>query len=107
MKRYIRSNSIKNMISRVAYARRKLKQYDPEAVAYVQECYDEVCRAISDRYFAEFDPDDYPSPLPSERQIKEDYCLGAIEDGLMSYEEFDEIYDLVEILGEEEAHSQA
>ena len=107
MKRYIRSNSISNMISKVAYARRKLKQYDPKAVQYVQDCYDEVCRAISDKYSAEFDPEDYPSPVPSERQIKEDYCLGAVEDELMSYEEFDEIYDLIEVLGLEKAHAQA
>ena len=107
MKRYIRSDSISDMRRKVSEARRQLKQYDPEAVQYVQDCYDEVCRTISDRYFAEFEDNADYSGGPSERQIKEDYCLGAIEDGLMSYEEFDEIYDLVETLGLEAAHSQA
>lgn len=95
------------MRRKVNEARKQLEQYDPEAVAYVQDCYDEVCKAISDKYFAEFDPEDYPSPVPSERQIKEDYCLGAVEDGLMSYEEFDEIYDLIDTIGLEGAHAQA
>ena len=101
MKRYIRSNSIKNMISRVAYARRKLEQYDPEQVEYIQECYDEVCRAISDHYSKN------SVGYPSEKYIKKNWSSDAVEDGLMSYEEFDEIFDLVEILSEEEAHSQA
>lgn len=95
MKRWVRPNSAYNQISKINSAKRELEQYDSAKVDYVKECIDEITKAISDSYQRE--DDDRPvGPILSE--IKRDYLVGAIEDDLMTEEEFEDIYDLLDII---------
>ena len=98
MKRWIHAQT-------AGQARRKLNSYDKEKVDYVQKCYDDVLAAISDMYSV----DDYDERVADVNigAIKTDWLIGAIEDDLMTEEEFNEIYDLLETIGAEEANAWA
>lgn len=99
--------SIAQMAKRVHEAKDELAKYDEEKVKYVQECQDEIMRAISDYYDDEHeDPADWPTG-PRISQIKNDYWEAALEDDLMTDEEFEDIFDLLDIISLEIAHSQA
>lgn len=93
MKRMIRS-SVSNTIAKINKAKRELDNYSPEQVEYVQECQDEISKAISKYYELE---DESVGPRLSE--IKRDYLVGAIEDDLMTEEEFDDIFALLDVIG--------
>lgn len=95
MKRWIHAASIPQQVKKITDAKNALKKYDPEKVAYVKECQDELTKAISDSY--EREEDDRPvGPILSE--IKRDYLVGAIEDDLMTEEEFEDILALMDIV---------
>lgn len=102
MKIYVKCSAIQHMWSDVAQARRALKEYDSAKVDYVRECRDEMSKAVSD-YLME---DDTVSDI-NLSAIKTDYLLGAIEDELMSEEEFDAIFDLLDTIELESAHAFA
>ena len=95
MKRWVHAASIPQQVKKIADAKKALAAYAPEKVAYVKECQDELTRAISDSYDRE--EDDRPvGPILSE--IKRDYLVGAIEDDLMTEEEFEDILALVDVI---------
>lgn len=95
MKRWIHAASIPQQVKKIADARNALKQYDAEKVAYVQKCLDELTKAISDSYDRE--EDDRPvGPILS--GIKSDYLVGAIEDDLMTEDEFEDIFALLDVI---------
>ena len=94
MKRWIHSNKSASLVSS---ANKQLALYDAEKVDYVQECYDEVVKAISDSFVE--DEDGYLDQVPvgsTISEIKRDYLVGALEDDLMTEEEFNTIYDLID-----------
>lgn len=97
MKRWIH-----NVATNAAKARKLLNEYEPDKVEFVQDCYQDVIDDISDYYAGE---EDARSIHTSE--IKRDWLVEAIEDDLMTEDEFNDIYALLETIGEEEAHSVA
>lgn len=101
MKRYIRSSETPvSVANRIAQAKRELTKFPQECVDYVRECQDEIAKVISDYYTEEEE-----RPVgPEISQIKKDYMLGAIEDDMMTEEDFDEIFDLLDIINIEYAH---
>lgn len=109
MKRYIRSeNTISEMAHKIHEAKDALAQYDEEQVEYVRECQQEIARVISDHYLDDDQETDHSWPVgPRVSQIKEDYLLGAITEGLMSEEEFEDIFDLLDIIDLEYAQAHA
>ena len=97
MKRWIHANTISETAKKISDARKELEKYSDEQIKYVQECQDELASAISENYAREDEGLDPVGPNLSE--IKRDYMVGAIEDDLMTEEEFDEILDLLDIIG--------
>lgn len=97
MKRWIH-----NIATNAAKARKLLDEYEPDKVEFVQDCYQAVLDDISDFYTSENDE----RPIQTST-IKRDYLIEAIEDDLMTEDEFNDIYALLETIGEEEAHSMA
>ena len=99
MKRWIHA-STKDTIRRISEAKRALGQYTDEQIQYVKECQDELASAISDSYFdenGEFADED--RPIGSQlSEIKRDYMVGAIEDDLMTEEEFEDIMALLDVV---------
>lgn len=105
MKR-LKTGSLQSMISNIATARKALGKYSAEKVDYVKECYDEIGSLYSDYYLADNEEDE--SRISREiNYCKKDYLVGAIEDNLMTEDEFNDIYQLLDIIGLEEAHSMA
>ena len=104
----IKASKMSEMAAKIAEAKRELAQYDEEKVAYVRECQDEIMQAISDSYREDEYVDLYQEPVGSKlSEIKRDYLVGAIEDGMMTEEEFEAIFDALDILDLELAHAQA
>lgn len=104
----IKASKMSEMAAKIAEAKRELAQYDEEKVAYVRECQDEIMQAISDSYQEDEYGDLYQEPVGSKlSEIKRDYLLGAIEDDMMTEEEFEAIFDALDILDLELAHAQA
>ena len=103
MKKWIHA-SIQSQAQAAAQARRKLAAYDKEKVDYVQRCYDDVLDAISDSYSEDYNEDAVNINIGA---IKTDWLVSAIEDDLMTEEEFNEIYSLLETVGADEANAWA
>lgn len=104
----IKASKMSEMAAKIAEAKRELAQYDEEKVAYVRECQDEIMQAISDSYREDESGDLYQEPVGSKlSEIKRDYLVGAIEDDMMTEEEFEAIFDALDILDLELAHAQA
>ena len=96
MKRWIHAATLVDQLKKINNAKRALQQYDKEKVDYVRECQDEITRAISDSYTEE---GDFDRPLgPKLSEIKRDYLVGAIEDDLMTEDEFEDIFELIDII---------
>jgi len=98
--------SIAQMAKRVHEAKDELAKYDKEKVDLVRRCQDDIMKAISDHYSEDHIDDDMPIG-PGLSQIKNDWCEQALEDDIMTEEEFDDIFDLLDIISIETAHSQA
>lgn len=110
MKRYIRSTisfPVSEIPSRVASARRELAKYDDYKVDYVMECNEAILDAISFYYEDEETPYPEESIGPSISEIKNDYLVGAIEDDMMTEEEFNRIFELIDVIDTESAHAHA
>lgn len=108
MKRYIRSNWVADQTSRIEKAKAKLATYPKEHVDYVKQCRYEVYSIISRHQLAddrETDPS-WPSG-PSAQQVKNDWELDAINDGIMSEQEFNDIYDLLDLIALEYSETYA
>ncbi len=90
------SNSNANMIKQISNAKRALSRYDKEKVDYVRECQEAITHVISDYYTQD---EDYDRPIGSKLSgIKKDYLIGAIEDDLMTEDEFEDIFDLIDVV---------
>ena len=95
MKRVILSST--DMLKRINDAKRELATYPAENVEYVKQCRDEILKAISDQYVDELENDKEVRNI-NLNAIKTDYMLGAIEDDMMTEEEFEKIYDLLDVI---------
>lgn len=98
---YASTNSIADMRKQVADARRALTQYDPKQVKYVRECMDDIYRDINTYY----ENEDDDSTGINTSSIKTDYLIGALEGDLMTEDEFNEIFDLLDTVDNEQAWS--
>ena len=103
MKRMIVS-SMRDDFNRIADAKEALHKYPQDVIDYVKECRDKIVDRISQSYYTE--EEDAPVG-PAVSEIKRDYMTGAIEDDMMTEEEFEEIFDLLDVLALEHAHKYA
>lgn len=98
MKRYIHeANAVKSMLSKINNAKRKLEQFDKDKVDFVTKCHDEVNKELSKRY-SDDELDNEAISVTTISGIKTDYLIEAIEDDIMTEEEFNEIFRLLDIL---------
>lgn len=95
MKRWIHA-STSDTLKNIQEAKKELQSYTDEQIQYVKDCQDEISKAISDNYAREDEGLDPVGPKLSE--IKRDYMVGAIEDDLMTEEEFEDIFDLLDVI---------
>jgi hypothetical protein len=91
------------MISQISRAERELNNYTEEQVSLVEECYEDVIEEISEWYMRD-DGSDVGHQISS---VKRDWMLQAIEDDLLTEEEFDKLYDLVDTVHYREAAAYA
>lgn len=106
MKRYVHAKTINETVQNIAQAKRDLAKYSDEQIEYVKECQDEIGREIARFYAEEEELGDHVREIGISA-IKTDYLMGAIEDELMTEEEFEEIFDLLDVIGLELAQSYA
>ena len=99
MKRYIYANA-----SNRAEACRILNKYSDEQIAFVQRCDDDLKAEISKQFVEDWDPEVSAINLNA---VKTDWMLGAIEDNLLTEEEFEEILSALDILDTESANAWA
>lgn len=91
----MKKNTISNQAKKIHDAKDELAQYSKEKVDYVRKCQEDLTKAISDYYTEGKDEQDYN--IGSElSQIKRDWLIGAIEDDLMTEEEFEDILALID-----------
>lgn len=102
-----KTNSNQRFFERLAEARRILNKYDREQIEYVEECQNEIAKEISRHYTEEEQLDNDDVIGVSLSLIKTDYLIGAIEDDLMTEEEFDEIFDALDIISIDTASAYA
>lgn len=91
---------MKEFIKKLNESKRELESFSKEKIEYVQECRDEVVKDIiecEERRDKGFDCN-YNSS-----EIIRDYKVGSYEDDLMSDEEFDKIYELLDVVATESA----
>jgi len=100
MKKWIHASSQQTMIHNINVAKKALEHYTDEQVAYVKECQDEIGRDLADHYSEE-------DHITAISEIKRDYLVGAIEDDLMTEDEFNDIFALLDIVGIEDASAYA
>lgn len=100
MKKWIHAASIPDQVKKIREAQNALNKYDKEKVDYVRQCRDDIVEAISEKY--QHEDGDYPVG-PKLSEIKRDYLVGAIEDDLMTEDEFEDILDLLDIISIEYA----
>ena len=92
-RKFVRSASIAQMIRDIENAKAELNRYEPEKVEYVQQCMQDIMEEINN-YYAE----DQEVENINLSAIKTDWMLGAIEDDLMTEEEFEDIFNLLDII---------
>lgn len=99
MKRWIHAATC-DTIDKVRKARESLRNYSPEQVNYVKDCQKEISNVISNDYIYNFDGDNSEVGIGSTiSDIKTDYLLGAIDSGLMTEREFEDIFALLDVTG--------
>lgn len=104
MKRWIHANSRINaskfpdQTTRNSTAKRDLVKHDREKVGFVRECQDEVNKAIQDSYAKNGDGYFNNALVTKISNIKNKFIEEAIDEDLMSEEEFEEIFDLLDIV---------
>lgn len=90
---------MKKFIERLNESKRELKKFSKEKIEFVKRCYDDVVKDISDSY--EEDLEWYNNSS----EIIRDYKCECYEEDLMSEEEFDKIYNLIDFISIESAMS--
>ena len=93
----IKTEAPKEFFKKVSDAKETLSQFSKEKVSFVKKAYDDVLADISDAFISDRGT--------SSSRIKNDYKSLALEDNIVTEEEFDTIYKALEIIGV--FHSQA
>lgn len=92
------NSSIQSDLQKINKAKQELAKYDQKKVEYVRQCQDDIMDAIS-KYYTDEGFDEASENVGSNlSEIKRDWMLGAIEDDLMTEEEFEDILDLIDII---------
>ena len=96
----VKASSIPKMAQRINEAKRALAKYDPAKVDYVRDCQEDIMEEINAQYFDEdYNFADEDRPVGTKlSEIKRDYLVGAIEDDLMTEAEFEDIYNLLDVV---------
>jgi hypothetical protein len=89
----------REFFKKVNDARETLTNFSKDKVDFVKKAYDEVLADIGDAFVSERGD--------NSSKIKRDYISIAIEDDLMSAEEFETIYKALEVIGVFYAHANA
>ena len=85
--------SISTISKDITDAHRALANYDTEKINYVKQCMKDMGDEISRCY-----QEGSEECTPQLSSIKRDYLIGAIENDLMTEEEFEDIFDLLDIV---------
>ena len=89
----------REFFKKVSNAKETLKQFSKEKVDFVRKAYDEILADIGDAFISERGT--------NTSQIKNDYISIAVEDDIMTTEEFETIYDALLVIGTFESHKYA
>lgn len=93
-----------NFRSNVSRARDTVKMYSSEQQKFVRDCLDEVIRIANEGY----DNQDIEDNISrSMNECIQDYKAVALEDGILTSEEFDELYEAMDVLDTDEANAYA
>ena len=95
----IKNKGSREFFKKVSNARETLKQFSKEKVDFVKKAYDEILSDIGDAFNSERGT--------NTSQIKNDYISIAMEDDLMTAEEFETIYNAFLVIGTFESHANA
>lgn len=93
---------MREFIKKLNESKRELENFSKEKIDYVRECRDNVIKyeiEKEERISKGFWLDD----CYSSSEIIRDYKVGSYEDDLMSDEEFDRIYELLNVVATESA----
>ena len=93
---------MREFIKKLNESKRELESFSKEKADYVRECRDNVIKyeiEKEERISKGFWLDD----CYSSSEIIRDYKVGSYEDDLMSEEEFDRIYELLDVVATESA----
>lgn len=93
-----------NFRNATSRARDTLKKYSSEQVKFVRDCLDEIISIANEGYDNQDIEDNISRNM---NECLRDYKSVALEDDILTSEEFDELYEAMDILDTEEAHSQA
>lgn len=97
MKRWVHS-ATDWRTANVTQAQKDLMNYSEEQVNFVRECQDAIVQELSDSFFDEDDRFAEENRTANISSIKNDYIEQALEDDLMTEEEFNDILDLLDII---------
>lgn len=89
----------REFFKKVSNARETLKQFSKEKIDFVKKAYDEILADIGDAFISERGT--------NTSQIKNEYISIAVEDDLMTAEEFETIYNALLVIGTFESHKYA
>ena len=95
----IKTEAPRDFFKKVSAARETLKQFSKEKVDFVRKAYDEILADIGDAFNSERGD--------NTSQIKNEYISIAVEDDLMTVEEFETIYKALLVIGTFESHKYA
>ena len=93
---------MREFIKKLNESKIELESFSKEKIEYVQECRERVIKyeiEKEERISKGFWLDD----CYSSSEIIRDYKVGSYEDDLMSEEEFDKIYELLDVISKESA----
>lgn len=92
---------MKEFIKKLNESKRELKKFSEDKVEFVRKCYDDVVKDI-----IECESDGGENGMYNHSsEIIRDYKCECYEDDLMSEEEFDRIYELIDFISIESAMS--
>lgn len=90
---------MREFIKKLNESKRELEKYSEDKIEFVRKCYDDVVKDISNSYEEDCEWCNHSS------EIIRDYKCECYEDDLMSEEEFDRIYELIDFISIESAMS--
>ena len=90
---------MEEFIRKLNNSKRELEKYSEDKIEFVRKCYDDVVKDISESYEEGLEWCNHSF------EIIRDYKCECYEDDLMSEEEFDRIYELIDFISIESAMS--